>query len=162
MLNMPLSEQQLKSVCAVLADTNRGLTKTELTHTLQHSDWDEDWVFYDSRFGIKSVSDDEWLKFLCETFHPAVRDEKRSWQHLLVLINWLLMVDGFELYEDSHISGRPKYSWRKATGKNTVAETQSKVLAQKFNSEYINSQIKFYSKSETKSAFSILQILKPS
>ncbi len=33
---MPLSEQQLKSVCAVLADTNRGLTKTELTHTLQH------------------------------------------------------------------------------------------------------------------------------
>ena len=33
---MPLSEQQLRSVCAVLADTNRGLTKTELTHTLQH------------------------------------------------------------------------------------------------------------------------------
>ena len=36
MLNMTLSEQQLKSVCAVLADTNRGLTKTELTQTLQH------------------------------------------------------------------------------------------------------------------------------
>jgi len=36
LLNIPLSEQQLKSVCAILADTNRGLTKTELTHTLQH------------------------------------------------------------------------------------------------------------------------------
>jgi hypothetical protein len=36
LLNLPLSEQQLKSVCTVLADTNRGLTKTELTHTLQH------------------------------------------------------------------------------------------------------------------------------
>lgn len=36
MINIPFSEQQLQSICAILADTNRGLTKTELTHTLQH------------------------------------------------------------------------------------------------------------------------------
>ena len=52
------------------------------------------------------------------------------------------MFDGFELYEDSHISGRPKYSWKKATGKNTVAETQSKVWLRNLTSKYINSQIK--------------------
>lgn len=31
-----LTEQQIKSMCAILADTNRGLTKTELTRHLQH------------------------------------------------------------------------------------------------------------------------------
>jgi len=35
LINILLSEQQLQSICTVLADTNRGLTKTELTHTLQ-------------------------------------------------------------------------------------------------------------------------------
>lgn len=30
-----LTEQHLKSICAVLADTNRGMTKTELSQTLQ-------------------------------------------------------------------------------------------------------------------------------
>lgn len=116
-------------------------------HRVNNSDWDEDWVFYDSRFNIKTVSDDEWLKFLCETFHPAVRDERRNWKYLLTLINQLLIVDGFELIEDSHISGRAKYSWRKATGKNPVEETQSKTLARKFNSDYINSQIKLMNES---------------
>lgn len=122
-------------------------------HRVNNSDGDEDWVFYDSRFGIKTVSDDEWLKFLCEAFHPAVRDERRDWQYLLTLINKLLIVDGFELFEDSHISGRPKFSWRKATGKNTVAETQSKALAQKFNSEYINSQIRLMNESIDKQPY---------
>lgn len=35
MPDISLSELHLKSICAVLADTNRGLTKTELSHTLQ-------------------------------------------------------------------------------------------------------------------------------
>jgi len=32
----PLNEQQLKSICGILADTNRGLTKTELKSTLHN------------------------------------------------------------------------------------------------------------------------------
>jgi uncharacterized protein (TIGR02391 family) len=35
MINMILNEQQLKAICDVLADTNRGLTKTELTRLLE-------------------------------------------------------------------------------------------------------------------------------
>lgn len=122
-------------------------------HRVNNFDWDEDWVFYDSRFGIKTVSDDEWLKFLCEAFHPAVRDEGKNWKFLLTLLNPLLIVDGFELFEDVHISGRSKYSWRKATGRNTVAETQSKTLALKFNSEYIYSQIRLMNESIDKQPY---------
>lgn len=83
-------------------------------HRVNNSDWDEDWVFYDGRFSLKAAPDEEWLKFICETFHPAVRDEKGGWRKLLPLINSLLRVDGFELYEESHISGRVKYGWHKA------------------------------------------------
>lgn len=36
MPDISLMEQQLKSICAVLADTNRGLTKTELSQSLHH------------------------------------------------------------------------------------------------------------------------------
>ena len=36
LIGKPISKQQLQSICTVLADTNRDLAKTELTHTLQH------------------------------------------------------------------------------------------------------------------------------
>jgi len=35
MINMILNEQQLKAICDVLADTNRGLTKIELTRLIE-------------------------------------------------------------------------------------------------------------------------------
>jgi len=35
MIDKILNEQQLKAICNVLADTNQGLTKTELTHLLE-------------------------------------------------------------------------------------------------------------------------------
>lgn len=111
-------------------------------HRVNNFDWDENWVFYDGRFGIKTASDEEWLKFLCESFHPAVRDERKNWRVILEQINSLLKVDGFELYESSSISGRPKYSWRKTTSRNVVVESQSQALVSKFNTDYIHSQIK--------------------
>ncbi|MCL2546164.1 MAG: abortive infection family protein [Oscillospiraceae bacterium] len=120
-------------------------------HRVNNWDWDEDWVFYDGRFSIKTAPDDEWLRFLCESLHPAVREEKNNWNHFVSLVNQLLIVDGFELYEESHISGRPKFAWRKAKGKNTIVEAQAKSLAFKFNSDYINMQIKIMDESIEKS-----------
>ncbi|HHY27928.1 MAG TPA: hypothetical protein GX523_14520 [Desulfitobacterium dehalogenans] len=34
-MNKPLNEQQLKAICDALADTNRGLTRTELSRLLE-------------------------------------------------------------------------------------------------------------------------------
>jgi len=111
-------------------------------HRINNYDWEDDWVFYDGRFKVKIGSDINFLRFITEMFHPAVRDEKRNWKRLLELINELLRIDGFELYEESHISGRSKYAWREVWNKNKVGEVQSSSLATKFNSEYINLQIK--------------------
>lgn len=92
-------------------------------HRVNNSDWENDWVFYDSRFSIKTVQDEEWLKFISESFHPSVRDERCDWKVILDKINSLLKIDGYELYENEHISGRPKFSPRKTNIKSITANT---------------------------------------
>jgi len=108
----------------------------------QHRVNNDDWVFYDSRFAIKNGSDRTFLGFICEMFHPAVRDEKKNWKRLLELINDLLHVDGYELHEKAHISGRTVYDWRSMDNKNVVIQNQVENLIQSFNSDYIRTQIK--------------------
>ena len=41
-------------------------------HRVNWNDWPDEWVFTDQRFNILWASDDEFLKFLCETVHPVV------------------------------------------------------------------------------------------
>jgi len=81
-------------------------------HTVNNDDWDNGWVFTDSRFHLSSGDDEHLLKFLCEMFNPFVRDERQPWRTFLNVINELLIQDGYELYEKSHISGRAVYGWR--------------------------------------------------
>jgi hypothetical protein len=40
-------------------------------HCVRNNDWDRDWVFYDPRFNLLRASEDEFLRFLCETLHPG-------------------------------------------------------------------------------------------
>lgn len=115
-------------------------------HQVNNRDWDEDWVFYDKRFSIKTADDEVFLKFICESFHPAVREENKPWNKLLEIINKLLKIDGFELYEESHISGKKIYAWREIS-KTLVVKMQADSFALKFNSAYKDSQIKTVSDS---------------
>lgn len=39
-------------------------------HRVNNCDWDNDWVFHDTRFGLIHGDDDRFLAFLCETIHP--------------------------------------------------------------------------------------------
>ena len=38
-------------------------------------DWDDDWVFSDSRLNLLRCPDSEFLSFLCEMLHPVVRPD---------------------------------------------------------------------------------------
>ena len=42
-------------------------------HRINNFDWEDDWVFYDERFGLSNGEDHVLLRFLCETLHPMVR-----------------------------------------------------------------------------------------
>lgn len=81
-------------------------------HRVRNYDWDDNWVFLDSRFGLKNGNDEILLKFICEIFHPAVRDESKPWKAIKDAVNVLLQQDGYELYDKELISGRIVYGYR--------------------------------------------------
>ena len=56
-------------------------------HTVNNDDYPYCWVFEDKRFNLQDGSDEVYLKFLCEVFHPAVRYDKGYWKEFLVAIN---------------------------------------------------------------------------
>lgn len=67
-------------------------------HTVNNDDCPFCWVFEDERFQLKNGSDEIYLKFICEIFHPEVRFEKGYWKEFLYEVNRLLHNDGYELY----------------------------------------------------------------
>jgi len=81
-------------------------------HTVNNNDYPFCWVFEDERFQLKNGSDEVYLKFICEIFHPTVMFEKGYWKEFLDEINRLLRNDGYELYPAEKISNRDVYGWR--------------------------------------------------
>lgn len=83
-----------------------------LQHTVNNDDYPFCWVFEDERFQLKNGSDEIYLKFICEIFHPTVRFEKGYWKEFFAEVNKLLQNDGYELYSAEKISNRDVYGWR--------------------------------------------------
>ncbi len=81
-------------------------------HTINNDDYPFCWVFEDERFQLKEGSDEVYLRFICEIFHPVVRDEKGYWKDFFDEVNKLLQNDGYELYPIRRISNREEYGWR--------------------------------------------------
>ena len=81
-------------------------------HRVRNDDWDDDWVFYDDRFGLQRGDDETFLRFLAETLHPSLRREPEQVEEMLAMYNGHLRHDGYELAETSQISGRPVFAAR--------------------------------------------------
>jgi hypothetical protein len=81
-------------------------------HRMHNYDWDDDWVFYDSRFKLMSGDDEIFLRFLCETIHPIVRPSVTEAQNICHLYNDYLKNDGFQIVEKMKISGKPVFIGR--------------------------------------------------
>lgn len=81
-------------------------------HRVNNFDWDDDWVFYDSRFSLMNGDDEVFLRFLCETLHPVVRSDVTESERLCQLYNQVLRNDGFQLVERTRLSGKPVYVGR--------------------------------------------------
>jgi hypothetical protein len=81
-------------------------------HRVNNYDWDENWVFYDPRFGLMNGDDDNFLTFLCETIHPVVRPDPTEAERICQLYNEYLRRDGFQLTEKTRLSGKPVFVGR--------------------------------------------------
>ncbi len=110
------------------------------------NDWEKDWVFTDTRFHLIDCEDEEYLKFICEIFHPAVTLNSIEKSHspeseYFRQISSLLLKEGYELYETKRLGGKPVIGWRAVGAADAIIEAQATALVQVFNSEYIQKQI---------------------
>jgi hypothetical protein len=82
-------------------------------HRENNSDWEDDWIFDDERFGLRSGPDELFVFFLSQMLHPLVRSDGEETRHLLADLNELLEADDWELIEAGQLSGRPIYEGRR-------------------------------------------------
>jgi hypothetical protein len=82
-------------------------------HRVNNYDWDDGWVFTDSRFNLAHGDDEAVLRFLAEMLHPLVRADEAETATLLKSFNDALAPDGYELYPAKWISGHAVYGWRR-------------------------------------------------
>ncbi|HYV35244.1 MAG TPA: abortive infection family protein, partial [Gemmataceae bacterium] len=110
-------------------------------HRINNLDWDDQWVFHDSRFNLMWGSDDVFLRFLCETVHPVVRGNRTQAAAMVELYNTHLKIDGWELAERMSISGRAVYSARRLVAGATLALNAARHVAKVLDADYISQQI---------------------
>ncbi|WP_432799225.1 abortive infection family protein [Poriferisphaera sp. WC338] len=104
-------------------------------------DWEEDWVFKDSRLGLVDGPDRMLLNFLCEMLHPVVRSVGEDVEQIRCGINLILKPTGYEIYPERTIAGKSIYAFR---DRSVDISNQINVLKLQFNgseAEYILNQI---------------------
>ena len=81
-------------------------------HRVNNDDWNNDWLFYDTRFNLLHGDDEVFLRFLAEIMHPVVRSDSTDAERICQLFNQYLRNDGFQLVERTRLSGKPVFVGR--------------------------------------------------
>ena len=79
-------------------------------HRYNNDDWDNDYVFSDSRFELANGPDEVLLEFLAQMVHPVVQADTARAQEIVDRLNELLAPDGWMLKPHKQMSGRPVYA----------------------------------------------------
>jgi hypothetical protein len=110
-------------------------------HRVNNDDWDDDWVFSDSRFRLASGPDEVFLGFLAQMVHPVVQPDAQRAKEIVEELNALLAPDGWMLKPHKQLSGRPVYApARTGTGANPSL-TFAHEIATRIDAEHISQQI---------------------
>lgn len=116
-------------------------------HMIMNNDWETDWVFTDTRFNLMHSPDEEYLRFLAETLHPAVRMDEAEILKMQELYNNHLVTDGYEIIQVSEISGKPVFEGRqKVIGMSHLIANKAEIKKY-LNTEYVNNKINLMNES---------------
>lgn len=105
------------------------------------NDWEDNWVFNDTRFNLLNCDDSILLNFLCEMIHPIVRIDSSEVNRLLQIFNENLKEDHYEIVEKTKISGKPIFVGRlRITGQESISKKNTD-LKKMLNADYVTQQI---------------------
>ncbi|MGV8131255.1 MAG: abortive infection family protein [Candidatus Pacearchaeota archaeon] len=110
-------------------------------HRINNLDWDDNWIFTDSRLDLIKCDDAIFLQFLCEMLHPVVRRDKTEVTKLVQLFNEYLAFDGYELVEKAQISGHSIFAGRQKLITNQTVQNRKAELVNVLTEDYIVRQI---------------------
>lgn len=110
-------------------------------HRANNFDWDDDWVFNDSRFQLASGPDEVLLGFLAQLVHPVVQPDKSRAAEIVSKLNLMLAPDGWMLKQHKQMSGRPVYTPARAGTGSGIAVSFAHEAAVRIDAEYISQQV---------------------
>jgi hypothetical protein len=94
-------------------------------HREWNDDWTDDWVLTDDRFNLLKASDKQFLKFLTEMTHPVVQPDSEKVTWLVEILNGYLIEDGWQLFQQREIAGRPIFAAQRLDDDAAPPDTQS-------------------------------------
>jgi hypothetical protein len=110
-------------------------------HMVNNTDWDENWMYSDSRINLFYCDDELYLKFLSATVHPSIRNNSDEVFRLLDIYNKHLDADGFEIIQVSEISRKPIFGGhQKTVGQDQLIHKKVEIIKY-LNTEYVNAKI---------------------
>lgn len=109
-------------------------------HRIRNWDWEDDWVYYDRRFGLMEGPDEAFLNFLCEMVHPVVRDQSEA-KELVGMFNEYLIHDGYQIYGVTRYGQRVLYSARRTIVEETPASGAERYFGSVLDADYISKQL---------------------
>jgi hypothetical protein len=110
-------------------------------HRINNDDWDDGWVWTDSRFNLLHGPSETFLAFLAEMIHPIVRPDPGEAAKVCEMMNTVLRREGWELAESKQIAGRPVYVPRRAGSPRLPALSAAKGMAERVDRAYVHRQV---------------------
>lgn len=110
-------------------------------HRINNYDWDDYWVFSDTRFNLLHGEDEIFMRFLCETIHPVVRTDQEEIERLRQGYNLLLRNEGYEIVPKAKMGSRAIYAARQIALSSEVHVNELKKKFTGTDTNYVLEQI---------------------
>ncbi len=106
------------------------------------NDWPDDWIFGDGRFDLMKGSSANFLRFICEVIHPAVRPDRNEALKLAQKFNEILRPSGWNLIEEETVAGHPRFVPRRSQpGSGGRSLSRAKTVADALDAGWMQKEI---------------------
>jgi hypothetical protein len=109
-------------------------------HRYNNNDWDDDWVYGDSRFALMTGPTETFLRS-CEMVHPVIRPEREEALKLVEHFNDQLRRDGWALFQEEKIAGRPRFVARQIKDSTPRSVSRARTVADALDAGSMQKQI---------------------